>query len=405
MHDELHRQDNGVMARLRVPTSLRGPHSGSVLRNLSWLARVAAFVLIGIETFIHSPAGSADLIIAATAYLLCGLLLCGWAVAELRTPNHQNGLLPMLGLTAALSGAASTVTHGHALLGLTLLVVVSAGSAGSVAVGWAVTAAGVLGIAVSGLLTGSDRAVLLGYPAALLLALLVGSNRRTYRVHAEETSALLAQVEQLQAGQRRAAVLDERTRIAREIHDVLAHSLGALGIQIQTARALLDHDTRRADEVLEVAQRMAADGLGETRRAVQALRADIAPLPQSLAEISDAHRGRHGTSAELTIHGEPATLPSEQILALVRVTQESLVNAAKHAPGQSVDITLYYEDEHVNLTIINLLTGQQADGSGFDTVNGGYGLTGMRERLLLLGGSLTAEPTNHRWQVTARVPR
>ncbi|MEV8373080.1 histidine kinase [Kribbella sp. NPDC056861] len=382
----------------------RGPHSGSVLRTVSWLARAVAFVLIGVETFVHSPAYEAAFVVAAGAYVLCGLLLVGWFVLELRPAGPRIGLPLILGVAAAVSGAASTVPAGHALLGISLLVVIGAGSASEVAVGWVVTLAGIVGVEAGGLFTGLDRGELLGYPAALLLALLVGRNRRTYRVHAEETSALLAEVEQLQAEQRRAAVLDERTRIAREIHDVLAHSLGALGIQIQTARALLDHDPRRADDVLGVAQRMAADGLGETRRAVQALRSDIPPLSRSLAEIARVHHDQHGTPARLAIHGEAAGLPSEQTLALVRVTQESLTNAAKHAPDQEVDISVGYEDHQVTLTITNRLPGQPS-GATFATVNGGYGLTGMRERLLLLGGSLTAEARDDRWHVVARVPR
>ena len=104
-------------------------------------------------------------------------------------------------------------------------------------------------------------------------------------------------MEQLRAEQRRAAVLDERTRIAREIHDVLAHPLGALGMQLQAARAVLadQGDTGRALSLLDQAQRMAKDGLAETQRAVHALRTDPAGLDQELAALTDTHRSRHDT--------------------------------------------------------------------------------------------------------------
>ena len=104
------------------------------------------------------------------------------------------------------------------------------------------------------------------------MAFVSGRNRAAYRRQAEQSAALVTQMERLHAEQRRAAVLDERTRIAREIHDVLAHSLGALGIQLQAIHALTEQgDTGRALGLLGQAQRMAKDGLAETRRAVHAL--------------------------------------------------------------------------------------------------------------------------------------
>ena len=132
---------------------------------------------------------------------------------------------------------------------------------------------------------GSNQvSVFLLFPLVPLSGLLVGRLIRSRRVQAEQSAALLAQTQQLLAARGRADVLGERARIAREIHDVLAHSLGALGIQIQAARAVLtDHkDIERAVDILVTAQRMAADGLTETRRAVHALRVDSRPLDAEL---------------------------------------------------------------------------------------------------------------------------
>ena len=136
---------------------------------------------------------------------------------------------------------------------------------------------------------------LIGLPAIVLAGLVVGRNRGAYRIAAEQAKALLAQRERLQAEQRRADLLEERARIAREIHDVLAHSLGALGIQIQAARAVLtDHaDVDKAGEILAAAQRMAAEGLVETRRAVHALRSDTRPLSEELAVVSETYAQRY----------------------------------------------------------------------------------------------------------------
>ncbi|MDX6353658.1 MAG: hypothetical protein QOF98_561, partial [Streptomyces sp.] len=116
------------------------------------------------------------------------------------------------------------------------------------------------------------------------------------------------------------------------------------------------------------------------------------------------HEQRHSTAVALAVEGAPRPLPADQTLALVRTAQESLTNAAKHAPHRPVSLTLSYGDDDVTMTIANPLG--TAEANGFATLDGGYGLTGMRERLLLLGGALTAGPADgERWTVTARVPR
>jgi signal transduction histidine kinase len=284
-----------------------------------------------------------------------------------------------------------------------------AGSEDSLAAALAVTGAGILAIVVSGLaFFGANYGILLGLPAILLAGLVIGRNRGAYRIQAEQAAALLAQRDELQAEQRRADLLDERARIAREIHDVLAHSLGGLGIQIQAARAVLsDHgDIDRADEILAAAQRMAAEGLVETRRAVHALRADTLPLDEELARVSDTYAQRYHVAASFDVGGSPAPLPPDATVALLRVAQESLVNAAKHATGQGVEVRLEYSDADVRLIVRNDLppgTGTEG-GPGVSTVNGGYGLTGMRERLRLLNGTLQAGPRDGQWIVTAELP-
>jgi signal transduction histidine kinase len=217
---------------------------------------------------------------------------------------------------------------------------------------------------------------------------------------------------QLRSQQRQVAVLDERNRIAREIHDVLAHSLGALGIHLQVVRAVLDEgDADQARTLLNQAQRMASDGLVDTRRAVQALRGDTTRLEDQLAGLIETHRVRHSAAIDFHIDGQTAALAPEATVALIRTAQEALVNTAKHAAHQPVVIDLSYRPDLVSLAITNTLphraTIEQNNGEEpvFSSVNGGYGLIGMRERLLLIKGTLTAGSDEHRWTVLAEVPR
>jgi signal transduction histidine kinase len=186
---------------------------------------------------------------------------------------------------------------------------------------------------------------------------------------------------------------------------VLAHSLGALGIQIQAAKAMLtDHrDIDRAVQALATAQRMAADGLTETRRAVHALRVDTLPLGEELAVVVDTHRQRYHVPVTLETSGAPRALPPDASLALLRTAQEALVNASKHASGQQVAVRLDYGDADVRLTIVNHLSSATREVI-VPTSAGGYGLTGMRERLRLLNGTLLAGPRDDEWAVIAELP-
>ena len=169
---------------------------------------------------------------------------------------------------------------------------------------------------------------------------------------------------------------------------------------------LTDHeDIGRAVEILTTAQRMAADGLAETRRAVHALRADMRPLDEELRRVTSAHGERYDVKDTFDECGTPRPLPSDAALALLRTAQEALVNAAKHAAGQSVAVHLGYGDHDVRLTVVNdLANPPPRPGPGPGTGTGGYGLTGMHERLRLLHGTLAAGPRGGQWAVIAEIP-
>jgi len=384
------------------------------LSALNAVVRVVGYIWLGLVAFvIFPPHDAAAAAVQAACYATMGLAIVTLTVMDLRPAAARYrgwSQSVLLGLIAVAGGVASGTGDGaSALIFFALVAAMMAAGEISLTSGVAVAAAGVLAVEVSGLVSGASIEVLLGFPLLVISGLAIGNNRGAYRVQAEQARLLLAQREQLAAEHRRADLFDERARIAREVHDVLAHSLGALGIQIQAARAVLtDHgDLRRADEILATAQRMAADGLVETRRAVHALREDTLPLAAELARASDTHAARYRVAATFDSGGVARPLPPDATVALLRVAQESLVNAAKHAAGQPVAVRLDYGDAEVRLTVSNDLAPGPAtsDQVGISTVNGGYGLTGMRERLRLLNGSLRAGRSDDRWIVTAELPR
>jgi signal transduction histidine kinase len=383
-------------------------------RTVNWVARALGFVWVGLFTFLIAPPhGSLAMAVQIAGYGLATAGMAGWILTDLPSAaaRYRARLLPAaLGALAFGTGFASSAGHGGTALAIfTFVAAMMAGADADLGAALAVTAAGILAIDVSGLIFGASYGVLIGFPAFVVGGLVVGRNRFGYRIRAEQAAVLLAQRERLETEQRRADLLDERARIAREIHDVLAHSLGALGIQIQAARAVMtrEGDIDRASELLGVAQQMAAEGLEETRRAVHALRADTLPLDEELVKVTDTYAQRYRVAVSFDTSGIPAPLPPDATIALLRVAQEALVNATKHAAGQPVAVGLDFADTDVRLTVRNdLAPGSAGHGTaGVNTVNGGYGLTGMRERLRLLNGTLEAGRRGGQWIVTAEVPR
>ncbi len=371
-----------------------------------WLIRFTAFVMVGILALINPPHSPAERAVQIAGFLVVGAALLACLLLE-GFPRYRTWGLPIaLGVMAAAGGlVAVTSGGGQSLVAFAAVAAMAAGTDTELPTAIAVAVAGILPIWIAGPIVGTGFGTLVGYPLLIVACLSFGRNRRSYRVQAEQAAALLQQHEQLRAEQRRADVLDERARIAREIHDVLAHSLGALGIQIQAAKAMLtDHrDVDRAVEALATAQRMAADGLTETRRAVHALRVDTLPLGAELAGLADTHRQRYHVPVTFETGGTPRPLPPDASLALLRTAQEALVNAAKHASGQQVAVRLDYGEAAVRLSVVNHLNGARPAIRGPGST-GGYGLTGMRERLRLLNGTLLAGPRDDEWAVTAELP-
>jgi signal transduction histidine kinase len=216
-------------------------------------------------------------------------------------------------------------------------------------------------------------------------------------------AGLLAELEATREAEQQSAALAERSRLAREMHDVLAHTLSGLVLQLEGARLLAR--VRGADPgvtgSLDRAHALARSGLGEARQAITALRGKSIPGPELLPHLVDEHRRLTGAPCRLSVSGEPVTLPAEARLALYRTAQEALSNVRKHAPGASVDVRLAWSPDEVTLLVDDRNGGVREDGNEHGP---GYGLAGMTERAALLGGRLTADPTAAGFRVVLTVP-
>ncbi|MEW9526929.1 sensor histidine kinase [Microbispora sp. NPDC049125] len=197
----------------------------------------------------------------------------------------------------------------------------------------------------------------------------------------------------------REAVLAERARIAREIHDILAHSLSAQIVHLEGARLLLRAD--RAGEALERVDRareLAKSGLEEARRAVSALREDVPPLTEALRALAEEFRVATGQECVVEVSGAERRLPAEAALAVIRTAQEALTNVRRHAPGSPAAVRLGFDDGTCELEVAN----PAGDPPG--SPGGGYGLMGMRERAELLGGTLETGKDGQAFRVRLRIP-
>jgi signal transduction histidine kinase len=240
-----------------------------------------------------------------------------------------------------------------------------------------------------------------GFAFAYVAALSV----RRIREERERAEALLEELQRTRAAEIERAALTERTRIAREIHDVLAHTLSSLAVQLEGTRMLVEQRPGDPAAVAAVdrAHRLASEGLAEARRAIGALRGDDLPGVDGLQKLVEEFREATGTPSRFEVSGEPTPLGTEAQLALYRTTQEALTNVRKHAHAAScVDVRLRYSNDGAELLV------EDAAPSAVPTngsAGGGYGLVGMRERAELVGGTLEAGPLPTGFRVRLWLPR
>lgn len=354
---------------------------------------VAAAQLTGLGLLIYlgvtaKPTGPAVLSLLAVA----SLAWIGWAIDYVRP--EWGGQRLTLAVTVVL-GVAGGLLAGLSRAGYAVVFPsVAAFAAGTeLPGGWSLPVLGAIEAAmVAGSLAGRPPAG--GLAQAMLIPALVflaGVNRRLFFRRKEK------EVE--------TAALAERARIAREIHDVLAHALAGLSVQLEAARVLLaGHDDPGSALVhIESAQRQAAEGMIETRRAIAALREDARPLAEQLTDLVERHRATTG-AATLAVRGTPRPLPPQAALAVYRTAQEALTNAARHAPGSRVEAELAYAQRETVLTVIDHVRDESAPAPEGGDPGNGYGLTGMTERAELSGGTLRAAAFDGGWRVELRVP-
>ncbi len=215
----------------------------------------------------------------------------------------------------------------------------------------------------------------------------------------DEAETLVEELRESRAAHVESAALAERGRVARDMHDVLAHSLSALALQLESAR-LMARDRDADPDVVDAISRahhLAADGLAEARDAIAALRGDELPGPERLQHLAERYPG----DCEVTVTGAPRELESEARLAVYRTAQEALTNVLRHSAADRVEIALSYEEDGTRLVV-------QDHGPGAPVAvgspGGGYGLTGMRERAELLGGRLSAGPAEDGYRVELWLP-
>lgn len=219
----------------------------------------------------------------------------------------------------------------------------------------------------------------------------------------ELAERLVDDLEQSRSAQARAAALAERHRLAREMHDVLAHSLAGLVLQLEGARLLTARtvpDPRLA-EAIENAHHLAVAGLQEARRAIGALRDEQLPGPDQLRALVTQFEQDCGVPCRLSVEGPRQDLAAEARLTVFRAAQEALTNIRKYADPHRVEVRLAYEPNGIRLTVEDFGPGPVAASPG---KHEGFGLTGMRERAELVDGTLRAGPTTAGFRVELWVP-
>jgi signal transduction histidine kinase len=214
---------------------------------------------------------------------------------------------------------------------------------------------------------------------------------------------LVAQLREAQAGLAERARSEERNRIARELHDVIAHTLTVSLLHVTSARLAVEHDLDDAARSLAEAERLGRASLDEVRMAVGMLHQDgdagrTSPLPgaDGLPVLIEQFRSA-GADAAFTVDGNVARLPATTSLALYRIVQEALTNAIKHAPGSQTAVHVAVGADEVQLAVDTAAEPRAGAGTGFGVLN-------MRERAQSLGGTCTAGPGGRGWLVKAVLP-
>ena len=403
--------DSARVAAARSRAAERIRRQRQQMRPLAW-AFIAA-VVISAEQGRPAP-GLAGVRLGITA----ALAVCVVAAAVGLNPRWaERGLAAQAVVIGLLGGGgvalAALQPHGATGLAASLAVLIAAVRLPA----WPAAAA--IGAVTAAL---AAAVVLTQHPAAqpaiavtlfcLLLAVTGRFIRRNWESQ-DQTELLMAQLQDARDAEAAAAALAERGRIAGELHDVLAHALSGLAIQLQGARKLAGAEDASAGLRAAIARSadLAKEGLTQARQAVGALRGDRLPSVTQLPELVDGFRRDTAINVSLVIEGAPRPLPAEADLALYRGAQEALTNIARYAPGATAAVTVRYEPGHTTLTVENGAcpgSGGPAatarDGGPLAGAGGGHGLAAMRARAERAGGTARGGPHGGGWLVELDVP-
>ena len=368
---------------------------------------VAIIVFVAANSFHARPApGGHGQALAVTVTLIA---LCGVTITVMWLARAKPALHPAVQLGVPLLAVATAATlvglqaNNAGFLGvfpalgfaaLVLPVPISAVVAGAaivaVSAAWVATGrAPVQGIILN------DFAIAAIYFLSLFARRLRESNQRA--------ELMLAELEQTRAAQAQAAMLAERQRLTREMHDVLAHSLSGLVLNLEGAKLLAGQGGAdpQVSQAIDRAHRLARTGLEEARRAIGLLRGDALLGPHRLADLAAEFTADSGIPCTFSVTGDESELPTDGRLTCYRVAQEALTNVRKHARADVVEMRLAYEPSGTRLTIQDSSARGEPPAPSDGT---GYGLTGMRERAALLGGTLKAGPANDGFRVELWMP-
>lgn len=324
---------------------------------------------------------------------------------------YGDEVTPDVFVLAVAGGFLTGAAPGSASSAFVFMAVVAAGIRVELARALPVVLAGAAALGISVILYDDSGLGFLAYTLGFAAALLAASNSRQSVVRGDQAELLLAQTQRSHEEQLRSARLEESTRIAREIHDVLAHALAGLTLHLEATTSLIEQgaDSRTVLARVHRAHELAREGLRETRRAVGALRGDsVSPQAGIEALVAD-FRAVAESPVTLSIDGDANRLSGPTGEAVLRGVQEALTNVRKHAPGAGVSIAIH-AGEAPHDEVVLVVEDRRADGrpapavSALASSGGGFGLRGMRERAQLLGGSLSAGSAETGWRVELRLP-
>ncbi|HTP18115.1 MAG TPA: sensor histidine kinase [Solirubrobacteraceae bacterium] len=376
--------------------------------RLATVVRIIALVLIGwtVVRSEHHLGGSGRGLVITVCFVVC---IVAWLVWTIRPDEHR--ITPDVYLLAVAGGLLAGAAPDTAASAFVFIAVAAAGLRAQLPRAFVVVALGSLALASAVLAYDGSAIGLLAYTLGFTAMALAASTSRQSRERADQAELLLAQTQRSHEEQLRTARLEESTRIAREIHDVLAHTLAGLTIQLEATSSLVEQGADR-DTVLARVKRahaLAREGLEETRQAVGALRGESVSAAAGIEALVADYRASADAPADVTVDGDPARLTGPTGQAVLRVAQEALTNIRKHAPGADVSVAVHAgqapDDDVVLLVEDRPLPNQPApSGNGLAASGGGYGLQGMRERAALLGGTLDAGAAGEGWRVELRLP-